>query len=181
MKNKIWPIAAVVLGTLLLISLFAFWQGNKSPKTGVTSGVSTPVPTQTKPVALNSLSVSPEPFDWGDIKIGGGIVEQKFTLKNTADTAISVSKLETSCMCTEASLTVGDKESPFFGMPGHQGANPGWQAEIAPGAEVTLTVKFDPAAHGPQGVGKINRSIRIWFSQPANSYRDIGFVANVVK
>lgn len=181
MREKIWPIASVILGTLLLLSLFTFWQGDKSPKAGKTSGLPTPVPSQTKPAPLSLLTVSPEPFDWGNIKIGGGIVQMKFTLKNTSTEAISVSKLETSCMCTEASLKTGDKESPFFGMPGHGGANPGWEAEITPGQEATLTVKFDPAAHGPEGLGKANRVARIWFSQPVNTYRDIAFTATVVK
>lgn len=163
-----------------MLSLFAFWQGDKSPKAGKTSGLPTPLP-QTKPVPLSFLTVSPEPFDWGNIKINGGIVQTKFSLKNLSQETVKVAKVETSCMCTEASLKAGDQESPFFGMPGHGGANPGWQAEITPGGEATLTVKFDPAAHGPEGLGKVTRVTRIWFSQPVNTYRDIAFAATVVK
>lgn len=178
MKEKIWPLVAVILGTFLVITLFALWQGQGDKTGGQVS--SNPTQPQKKPVVLSSLKVSPEPFDWGNIKINGGIVQTQFTLKNEADKAVSIARIETSCMCTEASLKVGEKKSPFFGMPGHAG-NPGWQAEITPGEEVTLTVKFDPAAHGPEGLGKVDRVTRIWFSQPENSYRDIAFAATVVK
>lgn len=181
MKERIWLIASIVFGTLLLISVFALWQGDRSGNTtnsGLTSA--TPTPEKPKPISLPSITASPEPFDWGNIKINGGIVQTKFTLKNSSAEAVSISKLETSCMCTEASLKIGEKESPFFGMPGHT-PNPGWQAEISAGQEAILTVKFDPAAHGPEGLGKVNRVARIWFSKPDNTYRDIAFVANVVK
>lgn len=177
MKEKTWLMASAILGTLLLVSFFAIWQGGKG---GSGSSFTAPTTTNTKLTPLSSLTVSPEPFNWGSLKINGGIVQTKFTLKNTSSQALKITKLETSCMCTEASLKVGDQESPFFGMPGHAG-NPGWPAEVAPGGEMILTVKFDPAAHGPEGLGKVDRLARIWFSEPANSYRDIAFTANVVK
>lgn len=177
LQEKTWLMASAILGTLLLVSLFAIWQGGKG---GSSPSSTVPTTTNTKSTPLSSLTVSPEPFNWGSLKINGGIVQTKFTLKNTSSQALKVAKLETSCMCTEASLKIGDQESPFFGMPGHAG-NAGWQTEIAPGAEASLMVKFDPAAHGPEGLGKVDRITRIWFSEPANSYRDIAFTANVVK
>lgn len=179
MKQKIWLLTSVILGTLVVISLFALWQGGKTGNVA-SSLSSAPTANNSKPTPITSLTANPDPFDWGNIKINGGIVQTKFALKNTSSQVLKVAKLETSCMCTEASLKIGDQESPFFGMPGHAG-NPGWQAEIASGAEVSLTVKFDPAAHGPEGLGKVDRVARIWFSDPANSYRDIAFTANVVK
>ena len=176
MKEKTWLLASAILGTLLLVSFLAIWQGGKvNQSSSITSTTS-----QSKPVPVTGLTAAPEPFNWGNIKINGGIVQAKFTLKNTSPRALKIAKLETSCMCTEASLKIGDQESPFFGMPGHAG-NADWQAEIAPGAEASLTVKFDPAAHGPEGLGKVDRIARIWFSDPANSYRDIAFTATVVK
>lgn len=176
--KKIWPIATIVLGTVLLISVFAIWQGDKSG--GIASApAATPTPSK-PPTAVSEISVSPQPFDWGNIKYGGGIVETKFTLKNTSSNVLKIAKVETSCMCTEASLKVGDKESPFFSMPGHT-ANPGWQADFQPGQEAIITAKFDPAAHGPEGIGKVDRVIRVWFSQPENSYQDVNFSGTVVK
>lgn len=177
--KKIWPVASIVLGTVLIIAVFAIWQGDKS---GGIANVSVATPTPSKPpTVVSGISVSPQPFDWGKIKYGGGIVETKFTLKNTTSDILKISKIETSCMCTQASMKLGDKESPFFSMPGHGGPNPGWQADFQPGQEAVITAKFDPAAHGPEGVGKVDRVIRVWFSQPENTYQDVNFVGTVVK
>lgn len=174
MKEKFWLVTSFVLGTLLLVSLFAVWQGDSSALPARSEQASA-TKSPTKPVALSQLQAEPQPFDWGEIKINGGIVQKEFKIKNEGE-SVKTERLETSCMCTEASLN----GSPFFGMPGHQ-ANPGFTTEINKGQEVTLTVRFDPAAHGPEGLGKVDRVIRIWFSRPENSYKDIEFTANVVK
>lgn len=146
---------------------------SSSPSSGNSSPVSQLAP-------LSGLEVSPQPFEFGDVSMKNGIVNKTFTLKNKTGQPIEVARIETSCMCTEASLKVGDKESPFFGMPGHT-QNPGWQATIPPDSEVIVTARFDPNAHGPSGTGLAQRVVRIFFSDPQNNYADIKFSANVVK
>lgn len=47
-----------------------------------------------------------------------------------------------------------------FGMPGH-GAIPTINEALEPGTEATIEVVFDPAAHGPAGVGKVNRVVTV--------------------
>lgn len=165
-------------------SMFAFGFSSGGETTLSNSTNSSSSPGNSSPASqltpLSGLEVSPQPFEFGDVSMKNGIVNKTFTLKNKTGQPIEVAKIETSCMCTEASLKVGDKESPFFGMPGHI-QNPGWQATIPPDGEVFLTARFDPNAHGPSGTGFAKRVVRVFFSNPQNTYADINFTANVVK
>lgn len=47
-----------------------------------------------------------------------------------------------------------------FGMPGH-GSIPEINRLVAPGHGVTVEAEFDPNAHGPAGIGRINRVISV--------------------
>lgn len=98
-------------------------------------------------------------FDFGTISMANGIVRHSFAVKNAGDRPVMMRQMYTSCMCTEASLmmTGGLRMGPF-GMPGH-GMMPTINRELAPGAEATIEVTFDPAAHGPAGVGRTQRLI----------------------
>lgn len=129
---------------------------------------------------LSNVEVSPQPFDWGDISMKNGVVNKTFTLKNKVGQNLKVAKIETSCMCTQASMKIGDKESPYFGMPGHT-SNSGWQADIPKDGEAQVSVKFNPNAHGPSGTGPFNRVVRVFLSDPQNTYVDINFQGEVIK
>ena len=63
-------------------------------------------------------------------------------------------------MCTTASLIIGDKQFGPVGMPGH-GAIPTINQTINANEEATVEVVFDPAAHGPAGVGRIERIVTL--------------------
>jgi len=63
-------------------------------------------------------------------------------------------------MCTSAFLIRGDKKIGPFGMPGH-GFAPSLNQNLAPNEEAALEVIFDPAAHGPAGVGQVERSVYV--------------------
>lgn len=99
-------------------------------------------------------------FDFGAISMAGGNVSHAFKIKNTSQSATTIDKMYTSCMCTVATLVKGDKRFGPYGMPGH-GFIPKMGEELAPGEEATVEVVFDPAAHGPAGVGKIERVVVI--------------------
>lgn len=98
-------------------------------------------------------------FDFGTISMANGIVRHSFVITNAGSRPVTVRQMYTSCMCTEASLLMprGLRMGPF-GMPGH-GMIPTINQELAPGEEATIEVTFDPAAHGPAGVGRIERMI----------------------
>ena len=119
--------------------------------------------------ALDELS-----YDWGDISIEGGDVDQGFHFKNDSDGDLVLNGADTSCMCTTAYFELPDGSiSPNFGMHG----NPEWEYVVKPGEEFELEVIFDPMAHGPNAVGPIQRSVRIFSSDETVA---VSVAANVI-
>lgn len=97
--------------------------------------------------------------DFGRISMANGTVNTRFGIKNTGSEDVVIRKVYTSCMCTKATLVFGpERRSGPFGMPGH-GSIPRIDESIAPGEEVFVEVSFDPAAHGPAGIGRIQRTV----------------------
>lgn len=99
-------------------------------------------------------------YDFGEISMANGKVNHQFKIKNTGAAKIVVEKMYTSCMCTVAALIKGDKRFGPYGMPGH-GFVPKINEEINPSEEAVVEIVFDPTAHGPAGVGRIQREIII--------------------
>jgi len=100
-------------------------------------------------------------FDFGNVPMYGGKVKHNFTLKNDGQGPVKISKIYTSCMCTEATLISGKSKKGPFGMPGHGGLVTFANQEIAAGESVTMEVEVDPAAHGPQGTGPAKKVVYI--------------------
>jgi len=121
--------------------------------------------------------VSEETFDWGEIKIDGGIVEKKFEVENKGTETLKLYNVETSCMCTSAQISKGDQVSPLFGM--HDKSQ--YVMEINPGEKAELTVRFDPMFHGPNGVGPISRTVKIETNDPKHSELSWMLTAMVVR
>lgn len=106
------------------------------------------------------LTTEEHAFDFGTISMAAGNVTHAFPVTNAGSAPIVIKKMYTSCMCTTATLkTAGVSYGPF-GMPGH-GFIPAINANIAPGGVASVEVVFDPAAHGPAGVGTIERIVRL--------------------
>jgi len=98
--------------------------------------------------------------DFGTISMAKGKVSKTFEIINEDTVAATVTKLQTSCMCTKATLVTAKSSEGPFGMPGH-GVIPKIAAEIAPGETAKVMVEFDPAAHGPAGIGQIERVVTL--------------------
>ncbi|OGF49229.1 hypothetical protein A3I36_00205 [Candidatus Giovannonibacteria bacterium RIFCSPLOWO2_02_FULL_45_28] len=107
-----------------------------------------------------AIAASESSFDFGGVSMAKGNVSHNFKIKNTGASNAIINKIYTSCMCTTATLKVGGEKWGPFGMPGH-GFVPSLKIKLAPGAEADTEVVFDPAAHGPAGVGKIERAVII--------------------
>ena len=122
-----------------------------------------------------NLDIPEKFFDFGTISMAKGEVEHLFTVKNTGASPINLEKLYTSCMCTVAYLKVGEYDRGPFGMPGH-GLVPKVNKELLPNQEAEIKVVFDPAAHGPSGIGKIERVVYLENSAGAAEF---GFKAEV--
>ena len=63
-------------------------------------------------------------------------------------------------MCTEATLVTSTGKRGPFGMPGHAPI-PAISERLAPGEMAEVDVVFDPAAHGPAGIGRIERNVTV--------------------
>lgn len=105
-------------------------------------------------------------YDFGNISMAAGNVSHSFTITNSSSSPLTLARMYTSCMCTTATLTAGGKKFGPVGMPGHDSI-PTIGYALAPGKEATVEVIFDPAAHGPSGVGPISRAVRIEASEGA--------------
>lgn len=115
-------------------------------------------------------------FDFGRISMSKGEVEHIFRLKNNSSGTATITKMYTSCMCTTAYLSYLDFEFGPVGMPGHLSI-PSMNKEIVPGGMLDVRVVFNPAAHGPAGVGRIERVVTL--EEAGGSVAQVGFTATV--
>jgi hypothetical protein len=128
---------------------------------------------------MQGISVDPQVYDLSDVPINGGIVTKEYEVANTTREVLKLKKIATSCMCTEARVIADSGETKFFGMEHATDKNPPVNLEIAPGETVKVIVNFDPAAHGPQGVGPFERSVWLTFSDPAG-LKELKFFGKVI-
>ena len=111
--------------------------------------------------AENKLAIiGDSSFDFGEISMAKGSVSKIFTIRNNGDKSAVIDKIYTSCMCTNATLILNGKRIGPFGMAGH-GFIPRIKKDLLAGEEAQIEVVFDPAAHGPAGVGPIQRAVSI--------------------
>ncbi|MEK7156219.1 MAG: DUF1573 domain-containing protein [Patescibacteria group bacterium] len=153
MKPKTLTISALFV--LLIIGLLAW--GNAA-KGGTASVQGTPPAS-----ASASALVAPLAFhDFGTISMKNGNVSKEFTVTNPTSEDITVKTVLTSCMCTNAFIVGADGsvKGPF-GMPGHGGAVAPANETIAAGESRIIRVVYDPNAHGPAGVGRVDRFITL--------------------
>ncbi len=154
--NKYVGIGAAAALAVLLASIWIARPATDRPSTGA---LVAPAATPTAAPA-GTLAAAERAFDFGSISMARGTVRHRFAVANSGESPVTVARLYTSCMCTTATLIIGERTFGPYGMPGH-GAIPEIGAVIAPGQEAAVEVVFDPAAHGPAGVGKIQRAVRL--------------------
>ena len=114
--------------------------------------------------------------------MANGDVSYRFKLKNEGDEAVAVKKVYTSCMCTIANiLDAFEKKLGVFGMPGHGGASSNANIEIKAGESIIVEAVFNPAAHGPSGVGLAQRSIYLETNSKKSPKVELNFTATVTQ
>ncbi len=99
-------------------------------------------------------------YNFGTVSMGAGNVAHRYTVSNLGSAPVTITKLFTSCMCTTATLVTPSARRGPFGMPGHAPI-PIIRERLGPGEMAQVDVVFDPAAHGPAGVGQIDRTVTI--------------------
>jgi len=149
-KKKDSPIVAFVIGgILLLLGIFAAVGSLGSAKQA------------DRQTSSGKLTISESSWNIGEVSMKDGLNEKVVTLKNETDSPVTVTEMETSCMCTKATIRNADGTmGPTKGMVGH-GGTPRMSQTIAPGETAELIVVFDPNAHGPNAVGPITRDIML--------------------
>lgn len=136
---------ALVLGLIWLFQIISKNQETESPGVASSNGL---------------LSAEERAFDFGSVSMAAGKVSHTFKIKNTGSEPLTITKIYTSCMCTEATFVKGDVRKGPFGMPGHRFI-PKINEILNPGEEAEVLVAFDPAAHGPAGLGKTERIVTL--------------------
>ncbi len=119
-------------------------------------------------------------FDLGTVSMAKGLVNYSFKIKNIGATPVALSTIYTSCMCTTATLKKNGQAFGPFGMPGHVPL-PLVDQTMNGDEEATIEVVFDPAAHGPQGIGRVKRVIYITTTDALDKPLAVSFEANVVR
>lgn len=166
MESKTISVVAVAL--LVFIGLFTWGYSGKG---GTAASV------QNAPGASGtskSVLAAPETFyDFGTISMKNGNVTREFVVNNPTDRDITVSTVLTSCMCTTAFIVLpdGSIKGPFR-MPG-MGYVPPANELIKTGESRIIRVVYDPNAHGPAGVGRIDRFITLTDSSGASLQLEI--------
>jgi len=159
--------AILVLGGLVIAAMPGPDTGN--PVTGEARASSSSASAGT----LTALSTK---FNFGSVSMAAGKVTHSYRLRNSGTEPVIIRKMYTSCMCTTAALVKAGRKSDAFGMPGHSPI-PTINAPMNPGEEAMIEVVFDPAAHGPAGIGPIERVVTI--ENSAGRPLELAFAANV--
>jgi|SRR3989344_7322784 len=156
-----------ILATLAIAGLL-FWGRTNGAFTGPQSGISS---------GAAVLTAEKNFYDFGVISMKNGVVSATFNVSNKTSADVLVTDIVTSCMCTAAYVVgEGEKIGPF-GMPGHGGPAPKANVTIPAGGSKTIEVQFDPNAHGPSGVGLIQRVVSL--TESGGGTLELGIKANV--
>ena len=129
--------------------------------------------------SASALTAPENAVNLGSIPINGGNVTHEFTIRNDGEESVIIEKVYTSCMCTSALITdESGKKHGAFGMPGHGGPSD-TNIEVGPGEFVTVMAIYDPAAHGPSGIGFVDRSIYLETNSAKSPKLELSFQATV--
>jgi len=145
----------IILVCLVIIGLFVWGYFSRSGTVASVQGVSVVNISKNKLIAVETS------YDFGVISMKNGNVTKEFTITNPTNQDINLKTVLTSCMCTSAFL-IGPNDSikgPFK-MPG-MGFVPPANEIIKAGENRVIRVVYDPNAHGPAGVGKIERFVTL--------------------
>lgn len=138
--------------------------------------------TEVVPIADGELTIPESSWDLGDVRMNDGINTKSVSLTNETSSPITLTKMETSCMCTTAQIVhVDGSKSGLKGMPGHGGGSSNLSETIQAGETVSLLINFDPNAHGPSAIGPITRNVTLMTNSQAQPEITLTFSGNVIQ
>lgn len=154
MKTK-----TIIILTCLVIAILFVWGYFSNGNTAAIQGVST------SNASKGALTAAEIFYDFGRISMKNGDVSKDFTVTNATAEDITLKTVLTSCMCTSAFIVEldGGMKGPFK-MPG-MGYVPPANEIIKVGESRVIRVVYNPNAHGPAGVGAIDRFVYLTDSE----------------
>ena len=112
-------------------------------------------------VAVKSALSAPETqYDFGVVQMKNGKVSHRFKVVNPTDKDLTAEYLSTSCMCTTAYIVDDKLQNRAYGMEG-MGSSGKAKMLFKPQESREIEVVFDPNAHGPAGVGPLQRFVTL--------------------
>ncbi len=92
------------------------------------------------------IIITPDSYDFGEVSVRKGTVSKIMTIRNDGESDLVINNMDSSCMCTTASIIFNGVEGPIFGMSMH--GNPkGWSVTIPPKQQAQLKIYYDPTVH----------------------------------
>jgi len=178
--SKLYSNAGLIAGVVLIvvalvIAIIAANPGKNSPATSSAAPANSATATAA-PQWAGALRARESQFDFGPISMAGGKVSHRYWFRNESAAPVLIRQVYTSCMCTTATLVKGMRIIGSYGMPGH-GPLPAVNETLAPDEVAYVDVEFDPAAHGPAGLGRTERVVTI--EPGAGAPLQVGFTAYV--
>jgi len=131
------------------------------------------------------FQVDTEEIELGEIAVQGDYPAD-FMITNAGDAPLEISKVRTSCMCTDAVVIIDGEESPEINMdmymPNmHTRAQymeyKNWTGSIAPGESATVRVIYKP--HRMPVQGSVARNVKFNTNDPNNPTVELGIHAMV--
>ena len=126
--------------------------------------------------STGALAARESNFNFGSVSMARGKVTHRYWIRNAGTEPVVLGKMYTSCMCTTAALVKAGRKFAAVGMPGHTPIS-ALNESMAPAEEAMVEVVFDPAAHGPAGIGPIDRVVTV--ENSAGQPLELAFSANV--
>ena len=130
------------------------------------------------------MEISPREIDLGNVSSSAGIIKTTFNIRNTGNTKLVINKIETSCGCTSAYLTIRGVDSPKFGHWMVEPVEPvpeGWEVSLSPGESGILTVEYNTTFHpGDAGLGFAIRTVTIFSNDPIEPDVEVRVLLNQV-
>lgn len=125
------------------------------------------------------LSVATPVYAFGQVSVAEGTAAGQVALTNRGEGPLTITRLESSCGCTSASITAGGEEGPVFGMSHGKNSYPGWSTVIPPGGEAVLNVYYNPRVH-PELRGPVTRVVTIYSDDPLRPVHEVRISADQV-
>jgi len=178
LSKRLKIIVGACVGVLVLGGMIIAAMPDRAANKPVTvASRSTALPTTGQPSSSGPFRARETNFKFGSISMAAGKVSHLYRFRNASTAPIVLGKMYTSCMCTTAALVKSSgRKFPPVGMPGHTPIRP-LNETLQPNEEAMVEVVFDPAAHGPAGIGPIDRVVTI--EHNAGQPLELAFTANV--